>query len=92
MVGKATYTDDYGDPRGSRRHAGIDIMAARRSVAVAAEAGRVRLYTASSRAGCMLYLYGRSGTTYLYIHLNNDLGSGNDNTGRCVPAWRTPRG
>ena len=85
VVGKSTYTDDYGDPRGSRSHAGIDIMAARRTVAVAAEAGRVRLWTTSSRAGCMLYLYGRSGTTYLYIHLNNDLTTSNDNTGSCVP-------
>ena len=32
----------------------------------------------------MLYLYGRSGTTYLYIHLNNDLTARNDNKGGCV--------
>ena len=32
----------------------------------------------------MLYLYGDSGTTYLYIHLNNDLGGENDNRGKCV--------
>jgi hypothetical protein len=32
----------------------------------------------------MLYLYGDSGTTYLYIHLNNDVGTGNDNKGACV--------
>ena len=31
----------------------------------------------------MLYLYGRSGTTYLYIHLNNDLTAQNDNKGGC---------
>ena len=37
------------------------------------------------RAGCMLYLYGDSGTTYEYIHLNNDLGTANDNKGKCVP-------
>ena len=33
----------------------------------------------------MLYLYGKSGTTYLYIHLNNDVTKGNDNRGNCVP-------
>ena len=33
----------------------------------------------------MLYLYGASGTTYLYIHLNNDLTAKRDNRGRCVP-------
>jgi Peptidase family M23 len=32
----------------------------------------------------MLYLYGESGTTYLYIHLNNDRTRGNDNQGKCV--------
>jgi hypothetical protein len=32
----------------------------------------------------MLYLYGDSGTTYLYIHLNNDLTMRNDNLGACV--------
>ena len=84
VVGKASYTNDYGAPRGSGSHQGIDIMAPRRAFAVAAEAGRIRVYTGSSRAGCMLYLYGRSGTEYLYIHLNNDLTSGNDNTGKCV--------
>src|SRR5262249_37163623 len=35
--------------------------------------------------GCMLYLYGRSGTTYQYIHLNNDLTDHDDNRGQCVP-------
>ena len=33
----------------------------------------------------MLYLYGASGTTYLYIHLNNDLTAKHDNRGKCVP-------
>jgi hypothetical protein len=40
----------------------------------------------------MLYLYGRSGTTYLYIHLNNDLTARNDNRGRCVPGVSYARG
>ena len=33
----------------------------------------------------MLYLYGASGTTYLYIHLNNDLTAKHDNRGNCEP-------
>jgi hypothetical protein len=33
----------------------------------------------------MLYLYGVSGTTYLYIHMNNDVTMANDNRGKCVP-------
>jgi hypothetical protein len=32
----------------------------------------------------MLYLYGQSGTTYYYIHLNNDTTMRNDNRGKCV--------
>lgn len=85
VVGRSAYTDDYGAPRPNGKHAGIDITTGWRTPAVAAEAGRIRLWTTSPRAGCMLYLYGQSGTTYLYIHLNNDLTRGRDNAGGCVP-------
>jgi hypothetical protein len=42
----------------------------------------------------MLYHYGRSGTTYLYIHLNNDLTARFDNKGGCVKdvAYAVPNG
>jgi hypothetical protein len=85
VLGEATYIDDFGDARGQGAHEGNDIMAPRRALALAAEAGTVKFHTTSARAGCMLYLNGRSGTEYLYIHLNNDLTSGNDNQGSCVP-------
>jgi hypothetical protein len=85
VLGKFRYTDDYGDARPQGRHEGIDIVAPRKALAIAAEAGRVKFYLTSARAGCMLYLYGQSGTTYLYVHLNNDLGMTNDNQGRCAP-------
>ena len=84
VVGEHRLTKSFGDSRGSHAHAGEDIMAPRKAVVVAAEAGTVKWWTSSSRAGCMLYLYGESGTTYLYIHLNNDLTAKNDNRGRCV--------
>jgi murein DD-endopeptidase MepM/ murein hydrolase activator NlpD len=84
VVGPSTYTDDFGDARGNGSHEGNDIMAPRRAQAVAAEAGTVKFHTTSWRAGCMLYLHGRSGTEYLYVHLNNDRGNGNDNKGGCV--------
>jgi hypothetical protein len=84
VLGEASYIDDFGDPRGQGGHEGNDIMAPRRALALAAEAGRVKFHTTSARAGCMLYLDGVSGTEYLYIHLNNDLGDGNDNRGGCV--------
>jgi hypothetical protein len=84
VLGRSNLTMSFGDPRGQGAHQGEDIMADRWSPALAAEAGRVRIHTTSGRAGCMLYLYGQSGTTYLYIHLNNDLTRTNDNGGRCV--------
>ena len=84
VVGPVNYRDDFGEPRPQGTHEGNDILAAKRSPAVAAEDGKIKLWTTSARAGCMLYLYGASGTTYLYIHLNNDLTKGNDNRGTCV--------
>ena len=84
ILGAAHYTDDFGDQRPGGPHQGIDIMAAKKSLALAAEAGKVKLWTTSASAGCMLYLYGASGTNYYYIHLNNDLTRGNDNRGKCV--------
>jgi hypothetical protein len=84
VVGGATYTDDFGAPRSGGRHEGNDLMADRHTPAVAVEPGTVKFWTTSANAGCMLYLYGTSGTTYLYIHLNNDLTAKNDNRGACV--------
>ena len=84
VLGTASYADDFGDPRGQGGHEGNDIMAPRRALVLAAEAGTVEFHTTSARAGCMLYLKGKSGTEYLYIHLNNDLTDENDNQGRCV--------
>ena len=84
VVGAVSYTDDFGAPRSGGGHQGNDLMAAKRSPAVAAEAGTVKYWTSSRSAGCMLYLYGESGTVYYYIHLNNDLTLKNDNRGKCV--------
>jgi Peptidase family M23 len=83
VVAAVQYTDDFGAPRPSGGHQGNDIMAKKRSPVVAVEAGRVVKYGRSSNAGCMLYLYGRSGTMYMYIHLNNDRTLRNDNRGGC---------
>jgi hypothetical protein len=84
VLGTVSYTDDFGDPRPGGRHQGIDVLAAKRSLALAAEAGKVEFWTRAAAAGCMLYLHGQSGTDYYYIHLNNDLTKGNDNRGKCV--------
>ena len=83
LVAKTDLWDNYGDPRANSRHAGIDMENPWRAPVVAVEDGRVE-YAQSSLGGCMLYLYGRSGTMYLYIHLNDDLTAKNDNRGGCV--------
>lgn len=92
VAGEVTYTDDFGQPRGGGAHQGNDLMAAKKTPVVAVEAGKVKFWTTSANAGCMLYLYGDSGTTYYYIHLNNDLTMRNDNRGKCVPGVAYARG
>jgi hypothetical protein len=92
VVGPVTYTNDFGDSRGRLSHQGNDILAAKKSLAVAAEDGKVTFWTSSVSAGCMLYLYGRSGTMYEYIHLNNDRTMKNDNKGKCVAGTSYAKG
>jgi hypothetical protein len=84
VVGAVTYTNDFGQARPGGRHQGNDLMGTKRAPVVAVEEGTVEFWTTSVNAGCMLYLHGVSGTMYEYIHLNNDLSSGNDNKGKCV--------
>ena len=92
VLGTAQFSDDFGAPRAQGSHEGNDILAPRRALALAAEAGKVRFQAGSTRGGCMLYLDGRSGSTYVYIHLNNDLTAGNDNRGGCRMGVAFPRG
>src|SRR5919109_64323 len=61
LVAKTELWDNYGDPRQNGRHAGIDMENPWRAPVVAVEDGRVE-YSDSNLGGCMLYLYGRSGT------------------------------
>jgi len=84
VVGPVTYTNDFGQPRAGGPHQGNDLLGTKRAPVVAVEDGTVEYWTTSATAGCMLYLYGDSGTMYEYIHLNNDLTTGNDNKGKCV--------
>jgi len=94
VVGAITFRDDFGEPRGALRHQGNDLVGDKRSPVVAVEDGTVKYWTTSASAGCMLYLYGDSGTMYEYIHLNNDLTLKNDNKGTCVQgvAYAVPDG
>src|SRR5207253_2664433 len=92
VLGPTTYIDDFGQPRSGGPHQGIDILAPRRALAIAAESGKIEFWTHSATAGCMLYLHGASGTTYLYIHLNNDFTRHDDNRGTCVAGTAYPNG
>jgi hypothetical protein len=92
VAGATTYTDDFGQPRAGGPHQGNDLLAVKKTPVVAVEAGKIKFWTTSASAGCMLYLYGDSGTNYDYIHLNNDLTMGNDNRGKCVPGVAYARG
>ena len=92
VLGAVTYGDDFGQPRPGGTHQGIDIMATKRSLALAVEAGKVEFWKSSASAGCMLYLHGASGTDYYYIHLNNDLSAKNDNRGKCVAGTAYAKG
>ncbi len=93
LVAKTELWDNYGDARGNGSHAGIDMENPWRAPVVAVEDGTIK-YWESGLGGCMLYHYGRSGTTYLYIHLNNDLTARNDNRGGCKKgvAFAVPNG
>jgi peptidoglycan LD-endopeptidase LytH len=92
VVGNVTYTNDFGDPRPGGSHEGNDLMSRRHQPAIAFEGGRVQKHVGSSIGTCMLYLHGKSGMTYVYIHLNNDLGPTNDNDGGCRNGVSWPKG
>src|SRR3954468_623273 len=92
VIGAVTYSDDFGAPRAGGAHQGNDILADKKAPAIAVESGKVKFWTTSASAGCMLYLYGDSGTTYLYIHLNNDLTMKNDNRGKCAAGTSYAKG
>jgi hypothetical protein len=92
VLGPTTYADDFGAARAGGAHQGIDMIAPKRALALAAEPGKVKFWTHSATAGCMLYLYGASGTTYYYIHLNNDLTKQDDNRGTCIAGTAYAKG
>jgi hypothetical protein len=92
VLGTVSFYDDFGEARAGGAHQGIDIVAPKRSPALAAEAGKIEFWSRSATAGCMLYLHGQSGTDYYYIHLNNDRTMRNDNRGKCVAGTAYAKG
>jgi len=67
VIGGATYTADYGDPRGSGIHEGNDLLAPCGTPVIAVVPGTIRLDW-GSRSGWMVTLVGRS-SWYRYIHM-----------------------
>ena len=93
VAGPTTYQDDFGDARSEGPpHPGNDLLAKKKTPVIAVESGKIEFWTTSATAGCMLYLYGASGTMYEYIHLNNDLTMKNDNRGKCVAGTAYAKG
>lgn len=70
VVGGATYTDDYGQPRAGHPHEGNDLLAPKFRPVVAVEDGIAEPYP-TTYSGCLLYLTSKT-HEYLYVHLNND--------------------
>jgi hypothetical protein len=93
VAGPVTYQDDFGDARSDGPpHPGNDLLGVKKTPVIAVESGTVKFWTTSASAGCMLYLYGDSGTMYEYIHLNNDVTMRNDNRGKCVAGTAYAKG
>jgi len=73
VEGRASYGDDFGDPRsGGRSHEGNDIFGAKLQRLVAAVDGKVRVSTGGLLSGNMVTITDADGWSYRYIHLNND--------------------
>jgi len=84
LIGDYAYGMNFGDPRVNGSHQGIDIERVPwRTPVVAAESGKVKWWTTSARAGCMLYLYGKSGTTYLFILIDTAPTEKSEDRGGC---------
>jgi len=81
-VGGATvFTDSYGAPRsGGRGHAGVDMMAALGTPAVAPVSGEA-IHRDSSLGGLAYWLYGDDGNSYYGAHLDSYGASGRVSAG-----------
>ena len=87
VVGRVQYTNDFGAPRPQGPHEGTPVSqppAARSPVATEAGLRSSSESTPRRPAACSTCT-GKSGTTYLYIHLNNDL------TNPLTKPWQTRR-
>src|SRR5688500_5859485 len=74
VVGDVTYTDTYGEPRGSgRTHEGQDLLGDKMQELVAADSGTITILTwPEASYGYYIKLTADDGWTYSYVHINND--------------------
>ena len=74
VVGDVTYTDTFGEPRGSgRTHEGQDLLADKMQELVAADSGVITMLTwPEASYGYYIKLTADDGWTYSYVHINND--------------------
>jgi murein DD-endopeptidase MepM/ murein hydrolase activator NlpD len=71
VQGRCSFTDTWGDPRGSRRHEGVDIIAPRGNLIYAVVDGVItKKYTDASLSGNALRLTTGDGTYFFYAHLD----------------------
>ena len=66
--GPMAFGDDFGAPRGGRRHMGVDLLSPRGTVNVAVVNGTIETRPWSG-GGITIFLRGDDGHTYVYMHL-----------------------
>ncbi len=77
-----TFTDNYGDPRSSHSHIGIDILGKKMTPLYAAADGRVsRIVIPEATYGYEIVLEDADEWSYHYIHVNNDTPGTDDGLG-----------
>ncbi|HEX6310412.1 MAG TPA: M23 family metallopeptidase [Acidimicrobiia bacterium] len=75
VPGPVSFTDDFGAPRGTRTHQGIDIFAPRGQANVAVVAGTVVQEFDATGGGNVVKLTAADGTRYVYMHLDRFQGA-----------------
>jgi murein DD-endopeptidase MepM/ murein hydrolase activator NlpD len=71
VQGRCSYTDTWGEARGSRRHEGVDIVAPRGNLIYAVVDGVItKKYIGASLSGNALRLTTGDGTYFFYAHLD----------------------
>lgn len=73
VLGKTSYSNDFGAPRAGHTHQGNDILAPKHTPLLAAVDGRINYVTwPEASYGYFISLSGDDGYDYWYIHVNND--------------------